>query len=55
MLAGHNKGELKNTLSHAFCFNTLGELRDHAFDGALSGEWLKLGRPCHYSLEHELP
>ena len=30
--AGLNKGELKNTLSRAVCFNRLGELRDRTFD-----------------------
>ena len=30
--AGLNKGELKNTLSRAVCFNRLGELRDRIFD-----------------------
>ena len=30
--AGLNKGELKNTLARAVCFNRLGELRDRTFD-----------------------
>jgi len=30
--AGLNKGELKNTLAKAVCFNRLGELRDRSFE-----------------------
>jgi hypothetical protein len=30
--AGLNKGELKNTLAKAVCFNQLGELRDRSFE-----------------------
>lgn len=30
--AGLNKGEAKNTLARAVCFNRLGEIRDHTYD-----------------------
>ena len=30
--AGLNKGELKNTLARAVCFNRLGELRDRSYE-----------------------
>jgi TnpA family transposase len=30
--AGLNKGELKNSLAKAVCFNRLGELRDRSFE-----------------------
>jgi TnpA family transposase len=37
-----NKGELKNTLAKAVCFNRLGELRDRSFEAQRHASGLNL-------------